>query len=306
MIETLNGRRDGRARVWLALSVMLVILALVFVPPFISVQRYKSRITQIIAASVGRPVRLSAVELRILPRPSFVINDLTVEEDPAYGAEPVLHANTVTASIRLLSPWWRAQLEISRISVDEASLNLVRTGTGRWNIDAFFRTAASRAQSVNSGAAIPFPYLEATDSRVNIKNGVEKLPYSLVNADLSFWQESPGDWRVRLKGQPARTDVSLQLADTGVVRLEGRMRRTPELYRMPIHLDVDWRDAQLGQLSRLVLGSDEGWRGDLRGEIHVDGTADAAQVTTRLRASGVHRAEFAPASPIDFDAACSL
>jgi len=293
--------------VWLALSAVAIIVALLFVPPFISVQRYKNRITQVISASVGRPVRLSSVELRILPRPSFVITDLVVEEDPAYSAEPVLHANTVTASIRLLPLWWRARLEISRISVDEASLNLVRTSAGRWNFESFFRTAAARAQSTGGNSqAVPFPYLEATDSRVNIKDGVEKLPFSLLGADVSFWQESSEEWRVRLKGQPARTDVSLDLGDTGIVRMEGRLRRAPDMRHVPIHLDVDWREAQLGQLSRLVLGNDEGWRGDLTGEIHLDGTADAARVTTRLRASGVHRAEFAPASPVDFDATCNF
>ena len=292
---------------WLALSAMAIILALLFVPPFISVQRYKNRITEVISASVGRPVRLSSVELRILPRPSFVITDLVVEEDPAYGAEPVLHANTVTASIRLLPLWWRARLEVSRISVDEASLNLVRTSAGRWNFESLFRTAAARAQSaVGDSHTMPFPYLEATDSRVNIKDGAEKLPFSLLGADASFWQESPEEWGVRLKGQPARTDVSLDLGDTGIVRMEGRLRRAPDLHHVPIHFDVDWREAQLGQLSRLVLGSDEGWRGDLTGEIHLDGTADAARVTTRLRASGVHRAEFAPASPVDFDATCNF
>ena len=307
MTEPPRRRRTSRMRVWLPLSALALILALLIVPPFISVRRYKNRITEAIAASVGRPVRLSSVELRILPRPSFVITDLVVEEDPAYGAEPVLHASTVTASIRMLPMWWHGRLEISRISVDEASLNLVRTAAGGWNLDSFFRSAAARSQfEPGSRAATPFPYLEATDSRVNIKQGVEKLPYSLVNADVSFWQENPGDWRVRLKGQPARTDVSLDLADTGIVRLEGRLRRAPEARHTLIHFDMDWREAQLGQLSRLVLGSDEGWRGDLTGEIHVDGTVDAANVTTRLRASGVHREEFAPASPIDFDANCSF
>lgn len=307
MTEQSQGPRRGRIRLWLALSAVAVIVALLVVPPFISVRRYKSRITELVSASVGRPVRLSSVELRILPRPSFVMTDLVVEEDPAYGSEPVLHANTVTASIRMLPLWWRARLEISRISVDEASLNIVRTGTGKWNLDSFFRSAAARAQGGSGDSkAMPFPYLEATDSRVNIKNGVEKLPYSLVNSDLSLWQESPGEWRVRLKGQPARTDVSLDLADTGIVRLEGRLRRAPELRHFPIHLDVDWRDAQLGQLSRLLLGDDEGWRGDLTGQLQMDGTVDTAQVTTRLRTTGVHRAEFAPASPMDFDAACSF
>jgi hypothetical protein len=254
MIENRNGRRGARITIWLVVSAVLVILALIVVPPFISIRRYQSRITQVISASVGRPVRLSSVELRLLPRPSFVLTDLSVEEDPAYGAEPVIHASTVKASIRLLPLWWRARLEISRISVDEASLNLVRTGTGQWNLDSFFRTAATRAGAGGgSEGAMPFPYLEATDSRVNIKDGVEKLPYSLVNADLSFWQETPGEWRIRLKGQPARTDVNLDLADTGVVRLEGRMQRGPDLHHMPIHLDVDWRNAQLGQ-RRLAWG----------------------------------------------------
>ncbi len=75
---------------------------------------------------------------------------------------------------------------------------------------------------------------------------------------------------------------------------------------MPVHMEMEWRDAQLGQLSRLLVGSDPGWRGDLRAEMKLEGTAGSAQVTTRLRASGVHRAEFAPAVPLDFDANCGF
>jgi len=40
--------------------------------------------------------------------------------------------------------------------------------------------------------------------------------------------------------------------------------------------------------------------------LHLDGTADSAQVKTRLMATGVHRAEFAPAAPMDFDANCGF
>ncbi len=287
------------------MSALTVLMAVVVIPPLVSVNRYKGRITRLMSASLGRPVRLSSVELRVLPRPGFVLTDLTVDEDADYGAEPVLHANTVVASIRLL-PLWRGRLEISRISVDEASLNLVQTAAGRWNLDPFFRSAASHPGEANQSNAPALPYLEATNSRINIKRGFEKLPYSLVSADLSFWQEEPGDWRVRLRGQPARTDVMLDLADTGLVQLEARLRRAPELRAMPVHVDMEWREAQLGQLSKLVLGSDPGWRGNLTGEMHMDGTAASAQITTRLRATGVHRAEFAPAAPLDFDATCGF
>src|SRR5581483_7871885 len=154
--------------------------------------------------------------------------------------------------------------------------------------------------------AVAAPYLEATNSRINLKKGFEKLPYSLVNADFAFWQDGEGDWRIRLRGQPSRTDVSLDLADTGVVRLEGRIRNAATLEHMPMHLELDWREAQLGQLSRLMLGSDPGWRGDLTGQMQVDGTAESAKVKARLTAAGVHRAEFAPPDALDFDANCNF
>lgn len=309
MTEEAQGRTRKRRRLGLALTAAVILLAIAILPPFLSVSRYKNQITHLISASLGRPVRMSSVELRLLPRPGFVLNDLAVEEDPRYGAEPVLHANTVTASIRLLS-LLRGRLEISEISVEEASLNLVRAAEGRWNLDSLFRTAAASARPGAGNAAsrrtLPLPYLEATHLRINIKNGVEKLPYSLIDSDLSFWQEEPGDWRIRVRGQPARTDVSLDLPDTGVVRMEASLRRAPELREMPVHLDLEWREAQLGQLTRLVMGSDPGWRGDLTGELHLDGTAEAARIKTRLRATGVHRAEFAPAAALDFDANCGF
>ena len=291
---------------WIAALALTILVSIIVIPPLVSINRYKSRIARAMSNSLGRPVRMSGVELRVLPRPGFVITDLTVEEDPSYGAEPVLYATSVKASIRLFS-LWRGRLEISRISVDEASVNLVRTTAGRWNLDTLFRTAAqSQTDGSHQGRPVPLPYLDATNSRINIKQGFEKLPYSLVNADLSFWEEDPGDWRIRLKGQPVRTDVSLQQGDTGIVQLEGRMRRATELRMMPVHVEVEWRDAQMGQLSRLLTGSDAGWRGDLTAEMKLDGIPDSAEVTTRLRATGVHREEFAPAAPMDFDANCGF
>ena len=309
MTEEIDRRRRRIKQLWLALALLVFVAAVLIVPPLVSVSHYKSRITQLMAASLGRPVRLSSVGVRVLPTPSFVLTDLTVEDDPAYGAEPILHANTVVASIRLLS-LWRGRLEIGSVSVDEASLNLVRTADGHWNLDPLFRSVAANAQP-GAGSAAPhsarrLPTLEASNSRINIKNGVEKLPFSLLSTDLKFWQGNPGEWRIELRGQPARTDLSLDLADTGIVRLEARVGRAPELRQMPVHLDLEWREAQLGQLTRLVFGADPGWRGELTGEMHVDGTADAAQVQARLRAAGVHRAEFAPATPLDFDARCGL
>ena len=305
MREDDEGLRKKRRWLWPTLTAVVLILLVLIVPPLVSLSRYRGQITSLVGSSLGRPVHLSAVSVRLLPRPGFVLDDLTVEDDPAFGAEPVLHASSVTAPIRLFS-LWRGKLEISEVSVDEASVNLVRTPDGRWNLDPLLQARAAGSAASAGEPGKPFPYLAATNSRVNFKSGIEKLPFSIINADLSVWESNPGQWRLRLRGQPVRTDVSLDTADTGVVELDATARRAPQLQQVPVHLDMEWRDAQLGQLSRLITGSDAGWRGDLRGELHVDGTADAAHITTQLRAAGVHRAEFEPVAPMDFDANCSL
>jgi uncharacterized protein involved in outer membrane biogenesis len=299
-------------RLILILAIVVILAAAVVLPPLININRYHRQITALIAQSLGRPVRLSSVELRLLPMPGFVLNDFSVSEDPAFGAEPVLSARTVVASVAIL-PLWRGRLRISRISVDEASLNLVRMPQGRWNLETLM---TGNAQPALTGASRPaegspqtFPYLEATNSRVNWKKGLEKTPYSIVNTDLSLWQQQPGEWRVRLRGQPLRSDLSLSReADSGAgeIRLEASLHSAAQLRDMPVKLEVEWRDAQLGQLSRLILGSDAGWRGDLTANLKVEGTAESAHTIARLQATGVRREEFAPPTPLDFDANCGF
>jgi hypothetical protein len=305
-----------KRRITVIALLAVLIAAAVVLPPLVNVSSYQRQITALISRSLGRPVRLSNVKLRLLPRPGFILQNLSVGEDPEFGVEPMLSAQTVVASIRLTS-LWRGHIEIDHISLDEASLNLVQSQRGRWNLESIMMgplvrgmnsAAPTAPRPVFSRRPAAFPYLEATNSRVNLKQGLEKNPYSLLGTELSFWQESPGVWRIRLRGQPARTDMEMSTADTGELRAEATLQTLAghELRQMPIRLQAEWREAQLGQLTRLLLGSDEGWRGDLTADLDVQGTADAAQTRARLRATGVRREEFAPAVPLDFDVNCSL
>jgi uncharacterized protein involved in outer membrane biogenesis len=298
-----------KRKVTLIAGVIALIAAAVVLPPLINMGRYQRQVTALVSRSMGRPVRLRSVELHLLPRPGFVLNDLQVSEDPNFGAEPVLSANRVVASIGIFS-LWRGRLAINRISVDEASLNLVRSPDGRWNLETLMMGGNTGQVSATAGKAggarATFPYLEATNSRVNFKNGVEKSPYSLTDTDLSLWQDEPGKWRVRLRGQPVRTDIEMSPGDSGILRMEATLKAAPQLRDMPLTLQADWREAQLGQLSRLIFGSDAGWRGDLRADVEVQGTLSSAQTKARLRATSVRREEFAPDTPLDFDANCGF
>ena len=294
-------------RRWILLAAVLLAVVAFVLPPLVNISRYQHRITTTIGRSIGRQVHISSVRLRLLPLPGFEFSDFSVEEDPQFGSEPSLHSSSVVAYLRLLS-LWRGRLEISRIHFDDPSLNLVRDSNGNWNLASILVQATHIPNAPTgqryAGSAPRFPYIEAENARINFKLGNEKKPLSFLNSDLSI-SLAPGDaWELHFRAQPVRTDLDLDLADTGVLRIDGTLHRAALLGQMPLDLKVRWSGVPLGQLSRLTLGRDIGWRGGLEVDAQVEGTADQAQINTTLKVAGLHRSEFSRAHPLDVATAC--
>src|SRR5579862_9146020 len=252
-------RRTSRRMTW---AVLLLLLLALVLPPFINVNRYRNRVMGAIGRALGRDVTVSSIQLKLLPRPGLVLNNFVVADAPAYGAEPMLRANTVTAYIRITS-LWRGRMEIGTLDLDNPSLNLVRRADGHWNLEELLERAsqASPAPTGNlrSTSRPRFPYVEASSGRINFKLGEAKKPFAFTDADFALWVDSESSWGVRLEGRPVRTDVSIN--DTGRLKLDGRFQRAANLRDTAVYLRVSFSDGPLGQITKLVYGRDRGWRG---------------------------------------------
>ncbi len=300
--------RMTRRRLWVG-GAVLMLLILGFLPPFINVNRYRQRIASNIGASLGRPVHFKSVTLSMFPMPGFTLEDFVVEEDPAFGSEPVLQADEVHATVRLSSLWGR-RVEFSTISLTDPSVNLVHTADGFWNLQGVL-LQASRIQAAptdqrRAGPAPRFPYIEATGARLNLKLGEEKTPYSLTEADFALWLPEPNQWHFRLEARPVRTDIAP--ADAGILRLEGTLgngdARAATLAGVPIDLHGNWQDAQLAGLSRLLLGSDAGLRGTLNLDVNALGNLGHAVITSHIQLARGRRADFVPPDLLSIEASC--
>jgi len=222
---------------------------------------------------LGRPVDVAAVKLRLLPQPGFDLENFVIHDDPAFGAEPMLRAAEVTASLRVTS-LLRGRLEIARLNLTEPSLNLVQNASGHWNLETLIERSAKIPVAPTSKAKTErrpgFPYIEADRGRINFKFGPEKKPYALTEADFALWQDSENAWGMRLKAQPVRTDFNL--SDTGTVRVSGSWQRATTLRETPLQFTLQWDRAQLGQVTKFAYGNDKGWRGGLTVSATIVGT----------------------------------
>ncbi|MGH9122005.1 MAG: AsmA family protein [Acidimicrobiales bacterium] len=284
---------------------LVILLMLALLPPFVSVNRFRHRIAASLSQSLGRTVHLDSVTLTLLPLPGFTFTNFVVDEDPAFGSEPIIRANSVRATLRL-SSLWRRRIEFSTISFDQPSVNLVHLSNGKWNLNTILLHAAhiqaAPTAQLKPGPTPRFPYIEATGARLNLKLDQEKTPYSLTDADFSLWLPDPQEWHLRLKGTPARTDTDVSGA--GLIQIEGTLGRAASLGQVPLNLQGEWSGAPLGESTHLLFGRDLDVRGNLDLTATVQGTVSNSSIQTRLRLIDARRADFVPDQPIQVDLEC--
>jgi hypothetical protein len=219
-------------------------------------------------ASFGRPVDVGLFYFSLLDGARLEANSITISEDPRFGHEYFLRADTLRAGLR-----WPALLsgrfEFGTLSLSRPSLNLVRDSQGRWNIEQWLPPASftpSRPGFVGPSAAPPsgstarLYRIDVDGGRINFKQGDEKSPLALVGVAGRVDQDSAGRWALDLAAQPMRAGVELQ--EIGTLRVRGNVAGTSARLQ-PAELSLTWRNVSLADALRLSRESDFGLRGEL-------------------------------------------
>lgn len=292
-----------RSRRGIAAIIALLLILFLFRP---GVSRLRNRIATSIGSALGRRVALDNVRLRVLPRPGFDLEGLVIYDDPSFSAEPMIRADEVSAAIRFRS-LLRGKVEIATLSASEPSINLVRNNEGRWNLASLIERNSQIPAAPTEKPAYErrpaFPYLEATNARINFKLGQIKKSYALINADVALWQDSENSWGARMKAEPVRTDFNL--TDTGLLQINANWQRASSLRLTPVQVTAQWRNGQLGQVTKLFTAKDRGWRGGLYLTATLSGTADDLQVQSTAAIDGFHRYDIVGSETVHLATACS-
>jgi len=298
-----SGWRFFRSKRGIAAIAAVVLILFLFRP---GVYRLRTRIATSIGSALGRRVALDNVRLRLLPRPGFDLEGLVIYDDSAFSAEPMIRAQEVSAAIRFRS-LLRGRLEIATLTATEPSINLVRNSEGYWNLASLLernrQIPAAPTGKPASESRPAFPYLEATHARINFKLGDTKKAYALIDADVSLWQDSENSWGARIKAEPVRTDFNL--TDTGSLQINATWQRAASLRLTPMQIAVQWRNGQLGQITKLFSGKDRGWRGGLDLTAKISGTPEALLIDSGTVVDGFHRYDIVGSENVRLAATCS-
>jgi hypothetical protein len=265
---SIHARSRGWSRwfKWIFLFFVLLWLADIGISLLIRHTRLQRKITARLEFAFGRPVQVGSYDFSLWGGPTLQAQSVTFGEDPRFGNEYFLRAESLTVRLR----WqglMRGHIQLGTVSMERPSLNLVRNLDGDWNLAEWLpkpaSTLASSAASTgapSTAQSVRFSRIEVDSGRINFKRGDEKLPFALVGVTGYVEPAGPGRWNMDLEATPTRAAVIVQQA--GTLHVSGHMGGTSSRLR-PAELDVSWSDASVPDVLRLARSHDYGIRGIL-------------------------------------------
>lgn len=294
-IESVRAPRSAWRR-WPKLIILLLIflwLANVAISFAIQHTALRRKITARLESAFGRSVEVGNYSFSLWGRPTLEASSVVVGEDPRFGGEYFLRAESLTMSVRWQS-LLTGHLEFGTISLSRPSLNLVRNPDGDWNLAEWLPrfslapgvAAAPHSHPTGASTALRFSRINVDSGRINFKRGTEKLPFAFVGVTGYVEPAGPGQWRMDLEATPTRAAVILQQA--GTLHLSGHLGGTSSRLR-PAALDLAWTDASIPDVLRLARATDYGIRGNLALVLNARTGAQDWVVESRAEIRELHR-----------------
>ena len=231
-------------------------------------------------------MEIGQVRFSLWRGPAFVVErrsgpGLIIHEDPAIGIEPMAYVETRRGAAELLVAACAASSSISSIRLEDASINLAKPESGRWNFVSFVDRSLMSTRSGHSRPQRP--------RQLQIRrHQVDRLSDRYRSRYLAA-----GFARGRVEGllrRASRPHRSLGPRPRRLCHCKGRWFVAPER----VDLDLTLDRTGLGELTALVRGQSGDVHGTVCSRLHLGGPIDNIGIQGRLTVEDVHRWDLLP------------
>ena len=110
----------------------VLLLIVIAVPLFISVDSFRPDLEKKISAALNRTVHICKLDASLLSG-GATASDITFEDDPAFNKGPFLKASSVKVGVQLMPLIFSKQLKVTSLTVQKPDITLLKNAAGKWN-----------------------------------------------------------------------------------------------------------------------------------------------------------------------------
>jgi AsmA protein len=151
---------------------LIVIVAII--PLFVNVNTFKPLIEEQLTTALGRQTKLGDLSLSLFSG-TVKARDLTIADDPQYGAQPFVTAKEFRIGVQMRPLIFHKQILVNSLEIAAPQIHLVHAASGAWNFSTIGQSAANRTEQQKQQSIAP----GLTVDSFAIKDGhatVENLP----------------------------------------------------------------------------------------------------------------------------------
>ncbi len=196
----------------IAVVLIAIMLALFGAPYVIDWNSYRGVIEEEATRLLGRDVRVGGqVSVRLLPTPTFSIEQIRIADIEANSGEPFFRAEAISGKLAI-APLLRGALQANEIILKKPTLHLVFDDQGRGNW-ATIGSAASRLPFMPTDVALQSVRIEGGVLAVNGADRTERFRFEAVDGEFSAASlDGPYRFRGFFGAEGLRRDLRLTTA----------------------------------------------------------------------------------------------
>jgi len=184
----------GKLR-YIAVAVGILVLILIALPFFISVNVFRPALERHLSLALGRKVEVGNLSLAILSG-ALAAETFSISEDPSFNKSPFLMARSLKVSVELWPLITSKNLKITGVTIENPEVILLRNRQAQWNFSTLATgasppptpaTSPSGRSAAASGSASPeftVAKLKLEKGRVTIGSAVADKRNVYDNVDL--------------------------------------------------------------------------------------------------------------------------
>jgi len=176
---------------YVLIGVGILVLALIAIPFFVSVNQFKPTIEEKLSAALGRPVQVGNLSLSLFSG-SLGADDLSIADDPAFSKSPFLTAKSLKVGVEMMPLIMSRALHVTGVTIEKPEVVLIKNAEGKWNFSTL-ATSDAKSAPKSAGSSAPdlsIKKLELTDGRVTIKSTASPKTRAYENLHLEAFDVS--------------------------------------------------------------------------------------------------------------------
>ena len=239
----------------LGLIVLAIIAAVIFLMTF-DLNSYREYITEKVSETLGRPVTIGHMELKMSMIPTVKINNIKIANPEKFSEEdPLISIDSAEATMAI-APLFSKRIEVQEVKAGTIHLNLIQQGArNNWTIEVGKKQAQPKQEAKKESEwQTRVDSISAKNVTVAYKNGDKN--YKLDVSDFSFkqltvlsltvvWNEMPFKITARvddvLKFMKKEPDYVFNIEVVGIgstVKLEGSIGDTTTFKKLLLNAEI--------------------------------------------------------------------